>query len=511
MANFKQMPVAPDQLLMFPVSVDASIPEGSDVRVLGEAMDLLDWSVFESGYCETGCPAYPPRVLAKILVYGYSKGIRSSRRLEDAVINDKRFIWLAGGLEPDHCTISRFRKEKGSALKDVYKETVRVCVEAGLVLLNVTSTDGSKIESRASKRSLYDAKRLARESEAIERIFREADAADAKEDEMYGSASGNELPEELADAVKRKAKLAEIAERLRQSRRKSVSASDAEAHVMKTNAGLRPAYNVQVSVDSANLVIVAADVSDEETDRTQLPGQLEQIVENVGARPDVALADTGYSDEVTYKSLESTGQEALIPPRRQPQERKRNDLFASKCFVKDESKDALICPAGRELAFRRVVKCSSGKYKEYRAVDCRDCSFYRECVTTHCKNARAVQISVAADQRQKMIDRLKGEDGKKLYSLRRQTVELVFAGFKANMGFRRFGLHGKSGAGSETWLLCITHNLGVYVRKALSAACACLRGTAGRPINLRYAFVLPNDQERGPIPALYAHATARAA
>jgi transposase len=107
MPNFKQMPMTPTQVLMFPVSVDEAVPRNCDVRILGEVMDLLDWSEFEAGYSETGCPAYPPQVLAKVLVYGYSKGRRSSRALEDAVKNDKRYIWLAGGLQPDHCTIAR--------------------------------------------------------------------------------------------------------------------------------------------------------------------------------------------------------------------------------------------------------------------------------------------------------------------------------------------------------------------------------------------------------------------
>ncbi|MCX6375990.1 MAG: transposase [Armatimonadetes bacterium] len=153
MPNFKQMPMTPSQVLLFPMSVEESVPKDCDVRVLGEAVDLLDWSAFEAGYSETGSPPYPPKVLAKILVYGYSKGMRSSRALEDAVKNDKRYIWLAGGLEPDHCTIVRFRKQKASELRAAYRGSVRICSEAGLILLDVTATDGSKIKARASSRS----------------------------------------------------------------------------------------------------------------------------------------------------------------------------------------------------------------------------------------------------------------------------------------------------------------------------------------------------------------------
>ena len=212
MSNFKKMPMEPTQILMFPRSLNDSIPHDSDVRALSEAMDMMGWSVFKTGYSDTGCPPYPPKVLAKILTYGYSKGIRSSRALEDTVKNDKRFIWLAGGLEPDHCTISRFRKDKQSELKAAYKETVKLCMRAGLVLLNTVSTDGSRIPARTSKKSLFDESRIDKVSEAIDKIFQETDEIDRREDEMYGEKSGRELPSELRDAKKRKEKLREVAE-----------------------------------------------------------------------------------------------------------------------------------------------------------------------------------------------------------------------------------------------------------------------------------------------------------
>ena len=477
MANFKQMPMTPAQVLMFPVSVEEAVPRGCDVRILGEAMDLLDWSAFEAGYSETGCPAYPPKVLTKILVYGYSKGIRSSRALEDAVKNDKRYIWLAGGLEPDHCTIARFRKEKQSEINAAYKDSVRICAEAGLILLNATATDGSKTCARASKKSLYDTKRLAKEMEAIDRILAEAEEVDRQEDELYGSGTGNEVPEELADARKRKEKLEEIARRLREAGCNKISSTDEGCRVMKTGDGLRPGYNVQLTVDSANQVIVAADVVNAQTDNRQLADQLDQVIENTGMKPDVVLADAGYSDQETLGALSSTGQEAIIPPIRKPQEEKRrNDLFASKCFLRDEERDVLICPAGRELPFYREVSCSNGDYREYRAFECKSCSFYRECVKVKGKTGRAVQVSVVAAERQDMIEKLDTCEGQELYSLRQQTVEPVFGNIKWNMGLSRFLLDGTEGAKSETWIMCIAHNLRIYGKRkgrSLVSALSC--------------------------------------
>jgi transposase len=465
MANFKKMPMEPTQVLLFPKSVDDSIPQECDVRAMSEAMDLLDWSVFDAGYSNEGCPPYPPRVLAKILAYGYSKGIRSSRVLEDTVKNDKRFIWLAGGLEPDHSTISRFRKDKQEALKAAYKCTVRVCMEAGLVLLNTVSTDGTKILARASKKSLYDMKRVDKVSEAIDRIFREAEEADRIEDEMHGEASGREVPPELADAKKRKEKLREIAQRLKESGRKNISASDTECRVMKTRSGLLPSYNVQATVDSANLVIVAADVTNSENDFGQLSGQLAQVEENTGRGADLVLADTGYGDQRTIKELSSSGQDALIPQPEQPQQKDMNNLFASRCFLRDDERDVLICPAGKELTYRRTVDNHGKKYLVYTTEGCRSCSFYAQCVKVDCKTGRSVQKGVLSDERERMIQRLRTPEGKAQYALRQQTVEPVFGNIKWNMGFARFGLHGKGGAMSETWLMCMAHNLGILARR----------------------------------------------
>jgi transposase len=466
MPNFKQMPMSPAQIHMFPRSLDDSIPQDSDVRALSEAMDIMDTSDLEAGYSDAGCPAYPPVVLGKILVYGYSKRIRSSRALEDMVKNDKRFIWLAGGLEPDHSTISRFRKEKQSQLRAAYKSTVRICMQAGLVLLNTTSTDGTKILALASKKSLYDEERIDKVDEAIDRIFREAEEADRLEDEIYGSSSGREVPPDLADAKKRREKLREIAEHLKESDRKNVSSSDSECRVMKTTSGLRPSYNVQATVDSANLVIVAADLTDSENDYGQLAGQLAQVEENTGCRTDLSLADTGYGDERTFRELSSSGQEALIPPKEQPQQKDMNNLFASRCFLKIEGKDALTCPAGRELTYRREVKNHGKRYLVYTAEGCRSCSFYGQCVKVSCKTGRSVQKSIVSEERERMTQRLRTREGKALYALRQQTVEPVFGNIKWNMGFTRFSLHGKEGAMSETWLMCMAHNLKILVTKA---------------------------------------------
>ena len=114
MPRFKNLPMHPNQLMLFGQSVEEALPEASDVRVFSEMMGYLNYSSLESKYSDLGCPAYAPEIMTKILAYAYSKGCRSSRKIEELLHVDVRFIWLAGGLKPDHNTLARFRKSSSS-------------------------------------------------------------------------------------------------------------------------------------------------------------------------------------------------------------------------------------------------------------------------------------------------------------------------------------------------------------------------------------------------------------
>jgi transposase len=464
MPHFKEMPVSPGQIYLFPVSVDESVPDDCDVRILNEVMESLDWRELESSYSEIGCPPYPPRVLAKILAYAYSRGVRSSRKIEDLVKNDRRYIWLAGGLEPDHNTLARFRHDKWHELSNLYADSVRVCLEAGLVFLNVVSADGSRIPAQSSKRAMYCKSKLDREMERVEQILREAEEADRAEDELEGIAGGRDVPSDLKDPVKRKAKLEEIARRLRDGKRRMVSATEPDARMMKTRNGNRPCYSLEAAVDAENHVIVGMHVTQAENDHGQVPKLVEEVEANTGLSPDVVLADSGMSDEGTMKWLKEREQEALIPPLEQAQGRKRRDLFCSKCFLPDHQKDVLICPAGRDLTFTSEIKVGGGTYRAYDAHDCRSCSFHGVCVKG--RNNRRVLISVVHEERERMREKLSTPEGKEQYALRKQTVETVFGQIKANFGFDRLLLRGVEGATAEISLICMVHNLVKCGRKA---------------------------------------------
>ena len=137
MSRFKEMPMHPSQLMLYGRSVEDALPEDSDVRVFKEMMDYLDYSALESRYSDIGCRAYPPKTMVKILGYAYSKKIRSSRGIEEALKIDIRLIWLAGGLVPDHNTIARFRKDGSSDLENLYKDLCKALHACGSCILEL--------------------------------------------------------------------------------------------------------------------------------------------------------------------------------------------------------------------------------------------------------------------------------------------------------------------------------------------------------------------------------------
>lgn len=469
MGHYKEKPLDPSQLMLYGRSVDESVPYDCDVRGFADVMSCLDYSALESKLSDVGCPPYPPAVMVMILCYAYSKGMRSSRKIESLLNFDVRFMWLAGGLKPDHNTIARFRKSNHSELKGLFVEIVRLCCECGLVSLSVVSVDGSKMLAAASRKQVYSQARLDREMAVVERILREADEMDRAEDEQDGDWPDEKLPDNMLDAKARKAKLEVIAKQLAETSGEYVVASEPDSRVMKTSDGKRPAYNLQACVDAENQVIVAMELTQAVNDYGQMPRMASAVEANTGMIPDVLVADAGYPDEETLLWAEDYKSDVLMPVSRHWREAERDDLFASERFEFDEERDVLICPAGRELTFRGEYWTGHGFYRRYECCECKSCSFRSECVSKDRGNRR-ISISATEPLRRKMRQKLKSEEGKRLYRLRSQTVEPVFGQCKSNRGMSRFLAHGCEGAEAESSLMNMCHNMLKMMNNAVAMA-----------------------------------------
>jgi len=198
----------PHQLMILPPALDEWLPEDHPVHFISQVVDQFDLSAIYNDYTERrGQPPYEPRMMVKVWVYAYMRGIRSSRRLERALYEDVGFRVLAANQQPDHWTLSNFRRRHHEALAQLFVQSVRLAQDAGLVKLRHVAVDGTRLKANASKHSAMSYGRMKDEerrlAEEIRRYLEEVEANDRSEDAEHGPDSGWRLPPELATAEKR--------------------------------------------------------------------------------------------------------------------------------------------------------------------------------------------------------------------------------------------------------------------------------------------------------------------
>ena len=357
-------PYDPDQVLLLAPVLSEWVPEGDLAHFVSDLVEsgALDLSAIYAAYEEErGYPPYDPRLMVKLLVYGYANGIVSSRKLERATYRDVAVRMLCADQHPDYRSIARFRARHLEALGELFVQALRLCRQAKLVGLGALALDGTKLRANASRHKAMSYGRMVKAEAQLEAeiaalranvraLFEEAEAVDAEEDERYGpDRRGDELPEELQRREQRLARIreakqaleAEAAER-EAARRAELEAqgrkprrppngrdpytpkpgaqrnfTDPESRIMKTSDGAyHQCYNGQAIVDSTAQVIVACELSEEAPDARQLEPALEQLAGNLDAigteLPAGATlsADAGYFSEA---NVEITAEHRLDP------------------------------------------------------------------------------------------------------------------------------------------------------------------------------------------------------
>src|ERR1700683_2739552 len=199
-----------DQALLMPPSLYEWLPEDHLVWTVLGAVDQMDLERFNAAYRLGGAgrPPYDPQVMVALLLYAYARGNRSSRGIERSCMEDVAFKVITGMRTPDHSTIAEFRRRHEREIGELFDDVLGLCREAGLVSVGVITIDGTKIKANAS----MDQNRSYRE--LVGQILREADEVDRREDELYGQARGDELPEQLRTAEGRRQALADAKRRL---------------------------------------------------------------------------------------------------------------------------------------------------------------------------------------------------------------------------------------------------------------------------------------------------------
>ena len=291
----------PEQDLLLPPSLREWLPDDHLVYFVSDVVDQLNVSAIESVYEEDdrGQPPYHPRMMTKILLYGYCVGVFSSRKIQKRLVEDVAFRVLAAGNQPDFRTISDFRKLHLKALEEMFQQMLRLTLETGTMKLGRVALDGSKVKANASKHKAMSYGRMdeaeKRLREEVRKLLSQAAAADKEEDQRYGGdRRGDELPEELQRRETRIARIREAQRAGRASPRASqergedpkkaqpapkaqYSFTDPESRILKGADGFVQGYNTQIAVEPVFQLIVGQQVTQAANDKQQLVPLLERI------------------------------------------------------------------------------------------------------------------------------------------------------------------------------------------------------------------------------------------
>jgi transposase len=450
-----------EQIQMLPACIEEYVPEDAPVRVYDAFVDSLDFVGLgiECDPGKEGNPSYDARAMLKLLVYGYSYGTRSSRRLEREVNYNLSFIWLMGGLKPDFKTIAEFRRKNKEALKKVLGQCARLCIKLDLIAGNILFVDGSKIRANASIKNSWSEKKCERvlseiDDKIVELLF-EVEAIDEAED---GQPSMVKLKEELQDAESRRELVTKIMEELRGQERASLNTVDVDCYLVHGRQGSHAGFNAQVVVDDKNGLIVSSDVATTNNDIGQFSSQIEKANAEMGKKCSTGVADSGYADvEDLGKTVEEQIQ--VIVPTQTIASKTGIPEFDKRSFAFDPDENIYLCPQGHALVRGGRTRRDDGyRYRITSKTLCLTCPHYGKC--THAKRGRTIVRRDDEILRESLEKDYALSENRAIYKRRQEKVELVFGHIKRNLGVTSFLLRGFEGARAEWSLLSLCFNLG---------------------------------------------------
>lgn len=500
-ARFK--PYQQNQLMAFPPTFDELISKDHPVRVVSQIIDQIDLDPILRKYKGGGCSSYHPRMLLKVLVYGYLSNIYSSRKLEAASRENLYFMWLSGMEQPDHNTINRFRADRlKGVIKKVFTQVVLLMSESGHVDLQKVYTDGTKIESNANRYTFVWGKaiktskdRIARQLEELWEYTQQVAAEELKDTTptQFTTVDPEELRKtvELIDqALKDKPVPSKVKQKVNYAKknwpdklkeyqqkeqilgsRNSYSKTDPDATFMKMkedhmrNGQLKPGYNTQISTN--NQIITHYSIHQNPTDTRTLIPHLQSFEQAYGFMPQEMTTDAGYGSEENYDFLEKNQVEAYVKYNHFDKEQHDNGLSKGIFHVDNlhynKDLDCYYCPMGQIMTFIGVKEeTTETGYKKtisrYQARNCSACPVRGRCFKA--KGNRIIEVSHRLNElKEKARERLLSEQGVVHRKKRPVDVEPVFGMIKQNNGFRRFYLRGIENVSIEFGLLAIAHNL----------------------------------------------------
>ena len=462
------------EMLLFPASIGDYLPKDHLAWVIDEVVEQLDLGRLYKKVSSVGNPSYHPKMMLKILFYGYATSSFSSRKIARGLESDVAFIFLSGMQKPDFRTISDFRKNNLVELADIFVQIVRLCRELGLVELGHIALDSTVIKASAHRDQFYDQGQLDEEEQKmyarISKLIDAAEKTDAQEDTLYGHDSrGDDLPKGLRSPQQRLKKIQEAKQRLQEQAIKEINLTDPDATFQRQRSGIvEPGYRAGVAIDKKEQIIVACDVTNKRTDYKQLIPLVEQVEANLPEaqfkKSVVITADSGYSSMEKLAELELKEHiDAYIPDARYQGKQRGKKIdedspFHKKNFTYDARNNVYVCPDNKKLFFvRRRREKSEAMCSIYQCRQYRGCQYAGVCTTN--RDGREIRICDNVGVLYRMRKKLDTAEGKAIYGRRKVIVEPVFGNIKHNLKFREFLLRGLKKAKGEFALIAIAHNI----------------------------------------------------
>lgn len=444
------------QTSLFPVSLDSTIDQDNEVRLIDLFIDSLDLKPlgFDVDFVDNGRPAYHPKDLLKLYIYGYLNKVRSSRDLEKETKRNIEMIWLLKGLSPDHNTINNFRKDNPQAIKKVFIRTVEVARNFDLIGGLLLAGDGTKLRAQNSKKNNYNQKKIDRHVKYIDEKLEEYTASLAVAD---GDAR-QEIEEKIEEQKQRKAGYKQIEKQLHQTDEKQISTSDPESKQLVIRGVITEvAYNVQSTVDAKHKIPIDYEVSNQ-NDSGAMGNMARRAKSIVKHNRFSILFDKGYHSGIELSKVQMLGIDTHVAIPSVPKTSQApNPNYNVENFKYNHLSDSYTCPQGDTLrSNQKWYNSPNYRFKQYKTKACKSCLVKPEC--TLAKNGKVIQRSEYQEAVEKNKENILANP--ELYKRRQALVEHPFGTMKRQWGFNYIMTKkSKARASADVGFIFIAYNL----------------------------------------------------
>ena len=467
-------------------TLDSFIAPDDPVRLIDEILDEVDWSPWEEPYArKKGQPPVRPKYIAAAILYGLYRGIRSSRKLEEACHYRFDFLWLVKGRHIDHSVFAKFRTRFRQPLKGLFQQIGRIAMTLGLIRLGEVAFDGTRVKANNSRYQTRTAKTLQKKLQELDALFEQL-MNRLNEADADGMGSTTHLPDELADVQRRQERVRAALDQARaadEARRKKgtdpeqnpaqIPTTDPDSRVMPNKeGGYAPNYTPVVTTDGERGFIVDCDVLDEVNEGSAALPAVDRIAATFGQRPEHFLTDAGNNSGQIMAGMEDRGVEFYAPVESQqpqpgnparrddPQQpvaesqwpqlpRNAQGQLDKSCFVYEAAADRYYCPQGHAMPYETTKPAQRGgqivPMRIYRCPDCEGCPLAAACLSRRNQRGRTITRDALEAVRERTAARMASASSQQLYRQRPPMAETPFGILKSVMGIRQFvTVHGNS-------------------------------------------------------------------